>query len=92
MRQTIDEFWVNSHKHVKVLGRGMELLVLIGLQFDRARLSRLWFAQINGAEPGPRGESIFGMGAMTRAISEHVGQSARETWRSRREGRSARTK
>ena len=40
IEKLIHDFWLNSHKHRKVMARGMELLVPMGLTFDRERLAQ----------------------------------------------------
>jgi len=76
IRKVIGDFWLNSHKHRKVLARGLELLVLMGLTFDRERVVRLWHAAITGMDMGDARPSIHLWGRMMKAIQKAMGPRA----------------
>jgi hypothetical protein len=73
IEKLIGEFWLNSHKHRKVLARGLELLVPMGLSFDRERVARLWHASISGMDIGDARPSIHVWGRMMRTIQTAMG-------------------
>jgi predicted nucleotidyltransferase len=75
LRQVLIEFWINTHKHRKVLHREIDLLVITGLGFDRAMLSRLWYAELTGMDFANRRPSIFQMSATSKALREGVANS-----------------
>lgn len=70
LRLEIVDFWMNSHKHRKVLHRGLDPLVIVGLQAERALLLRLWALQAGGHESGYRQPSIHTLSAQVRTLSE----------------------
>ena len=76
IERLIVDFWLNSHKHRKVLGRGLELLVHMGLAFDRERVVRLWHAAITGTDIGDARPSIHSWGRMMRAVGRSMGPRA----------------
>jgi len=76
IRQQIVDFWVNSHKHRKVLHRGLDLLLLTGLHNDRSALTRLWNVLATGRDSGNRAPTIHGLTAIMRAVDELMGPDA----------------
>lgn len=76
IRRVIVDFWINSHKHRKVLSRGLDLMVPGGIQYDHHCLMRMWYAQITGLDAGPAQPSIHGLTKMTRAVGESMGERA----------------
>lgn len=68
----LNEFWINSHKHRKVLGRKLQLLAALGVQLERSALLRLWEMLLTGADHGSR-PSIHGLSSSTRQIEQQVG-------------------
>jgi predicted nucleotidyltransferase len=76
IRSVIVEFWLNTHKHRKVLHRGLDTLVLTGLQFDRANLSRLWYAWLTGNDIGEGRPTIHGMSRVLRTVQDRLGDRA----------------
>jgi len=73
IRQQIVDFWVNSHKHRKVLHRGLDLLLLTGLHNDRSALTRLWHVLATGRDSGNRAPTIHGLTAIGRAVDQLMG-------------------
>ncbi len=61
---------MNSHKHRKVLHRGMDPLVIVGLQAERTLLLRLW--ALHGGDYGTddRQPSIHTLSAQVRTLIE----------------------
>lgn len=43
MRELIETFWINNHKHRKVLARGLDLMAHAGIEAERKTLLRLYF-------------------------------------------------
>lgn len=70
LRMEIVDFWMNSHKHRKVLHRGLDPLVILGLQAERALLLRLWALQADDYEPGDRQPSIYTLSDQVRSLIE----------------------
>lgn len=68
--RVIADFWVNSHKHRKVLNRGLDLLTLRGLHYEQAILTRLWYASLTGLDAGERRPTIFELSHMCRVVQE----------------------
>ena len=50
MRELIVAFWVNSHKHRKVLHRRLDLMIPSGLYHSWLMLMRLWYIQATGED------------------------------------------
>lgn len=71
------DFWINSHKHRKVLGRGLGAMATIGLHHDRLFLLRLWALADTGEEPPARALTIFGL---TDLIRSHVTRDRRRVF------------
>ncbi|MDE2847109.1 MAG: hypothetical protein OXO51_10410 [Gemmatimonadota bacterium] len=70
LRMEIVDFWMNSHKHRKVLHRGLDPLVIVGFQAERALLLRLWALQADDYEPGDRQPSIHTLSDQVRSLIE----------------------
>jgi len=66
----IVDFWMNSHKHRKVLHRSLDPLVIVGLQAERALLLRLWAIQADDYGPGDRQPSIHTLSDQVRSLIE----------------------
>lgn len=63
------DFWINSHKHRKVIGRGLEAMAPLGLHFETMLLFRMWVQLDQGKDPGPGGTTIHGL---THIVRGHV--------------------
>jgi hypothetical protein len=50
VRELIVAFWVNSHKHRKVLHRRLDLMIPSGLYHSWLMLMRLWYIQATGED------------------------------------------
>lgn len=67
LRQDIVGFWMNSHKHRKVLHRGLDPLAIVGLQAERTLLLRLWSLDAGGYDSDDRQPSIHTLSAQVRS-------------------------
>lgn len=70
LRQEIVGFWMNSHKHRKVLHRGLDPLVIVGLQAERTLLLRLWSFHAGDYDTDDRQPSIHTLSAQVRSSIE----------------------
>lgn len=77
IERAIRNFWINTHKHRKVLNRDLDLMVHIGLQFERDLLRRLWTLKLTGHDE-PRNKTIHTLSDQTRSISKGIGSRAYE--------------
>jgi len=77
LEQTLRNFWVNTHKHRKVLYRGLDLMAHIGLRFDQDVLRRLWLSNLSGRDEQRR-QTIHTMTDQIRTITDGVGPHAFE--------------
>ena len=78
IQQAIVDFWINSHKHCKVLHRGLDTLVLTGIHAERSLLMRLWAVVASGIDAGAQRPSIHSLTAQTRIIMTSKGAKALE--------------
>jgi predicted nucleotidyltransferase len=77
IRQALVDYWINTHKHRKVLHRGLDLLVLTGIQMERSLLQRLWYALATGRDYGTgRQASIHGLSNFVRTTMQARGPEA----------------
>lgn len=79
IRQAVIDFWIGSHKHAKVIGRGLDPVVLFGLGLEQAVLMRLWYVAATGRDLGTQRATIHTMTQTARAIE--AGPDAHETLR-----------
>ena len=77
MRQVIVDFWLNSNKHRKVLNRGLDPMVVVGLQTERAILIRLWAIHASGLDTSTAKPTIHTLTPQIRSIDE-TGRNALE--------------
>ena len=70
IRQVILDFWLNSNKHRKVLNRGLDPMVVVGLQTERAILIRLWAIQASGLDTSTAKPTIHTLTPQIRSIDE----------------------
>jgi hypothetical protein len=78
VRQAILDFWIASAKHAKVLFRGLDGIVQVGLSHERNVLLRLWSIEATGVDYAPRGATIHALTPMARAVASTMGPSALE--------------
>ena len=77
IRQVIIDFWLNSSKHRKVLYRGLDPMVVVGLQTERAILIRLWAILASGRDSGTVKPTIHTLTPQVRSIGR-TGRNALE--------------
>lgn len=75
--QLIVDFWLNSNKHRKVLYRGLDPMVVVGLQTERAILIRLWAIHASGQDTGAVRPTIHTLTPQVRSIAK-TGRNALE--------------
>ena len=75
--QLIVDFWINSNKHRKVLYRGLDPMVVVGLQTERAILIRLWAIHASGRDTGKETPTIHTLTPQVRSIGK-TGRNALE--------------
>lgn len=77
LRQALVDFWINTHKHRKVLNRGLDLMIPLGVQSERMALLRLWYVLATGEEAGPAlFQGIHGLTALVREVEGLMGPEA----------------
>jgi hypothetical protein len=59
LQQLLDGFWISTHKHAKVLHRGLTALTLLGLSLERNILLRLWYIEATAQDCGDLGRSTI---------------------------------
>lgn len=76
--ELVTAFWINSHKHRKVLHRGLELMFPAGVYAAWTMLMRLWYIEATGNEVRPYHFSgIHGLTELVRAVERVAGADAR---------------
>jgi hypothetical protein len=79
LQQLLDSFWIGTHKHAKVLHRGLTALAPLGISIERNILLRLWYIQATGQDCGDLGRStIHSMTRVVRTIEQQMGTHALE--------------
>jgi hypothetical protein len=79
LQQLLDGFWISTHKHAKVLYRGLTGLAPLGLSIERNILLRLWYIQTTGQDCGDLGRStIHSLTRVVRTIEQQMGAHALE--------------
>ena len=68
VRQVIIDFWLRSNKHRKILYRGLDPMVILGLQNERTILMRLWTIHATGQDTGALRPSIHSLTPQVRSI------------------------
>ena len=70
-------FWINSHKHRKVLYRDLDLMATLGLHIEQSLLLRLWYIEASGRDCDEmRSQTIHGLTESVRTIEEALGPQA----------------
>ncbi len=87
IREAITLFWIGSHKHVRMLSRHLDLLILQGLALELPVLLRLWYAEATGRDQGSQRPTIHTLTPMMRAITEATGPHSLEVLGSARTNR-----
>jgi hypothetical protein len=79
VRELLVSFWISSHKHRKVLARGLDLMAPLGLQHEQSKLLRLWYIEASGMDCGDmRRQTIHSLTQVIRTIEQARGASALE--------------
>ena len=79
VRMLVEGFWLNTHKHRKVLHRGLHLLSLTGIHLERQLLLRLWHIQATGNDCGEmRTQTIHGLTHLMQTVEQARGSEALE--------------
>ncbi|HLW01425.1 MAG TPA: hypothetical protein VKT82_22405 [Ktedonobacterales bacterium] len=79
VRELVVNFWSNSHKHKKVLYRGLDLMATIGIQHEHNILIRLWYIEASGQDCGDvQRQTIHSLTSVIRAIEQALGPQAME--------------
>jgi hypothetical protein len=77
VRELIVAFWVNSHKHRKVLRRRLDLMIPSGLYHSWLMLMRLWYIQATGEDTSAYHFSgIHGLTQLVRSVEGLAGVNA----------------
>ena len=77
VRELLVSFWTNTHKHRKVLARGLDLLATLGLHIEQSTLIRLWYIEASGQDCGDvRRQTIHSLTEVIRAIEQALGAPA----------------
>jgi hypothetical protein len=77
IKMLLIDFWVNTHKHCKVLHRELDLMITHGIGNERITIQRLWYIQASGKDFNGR-LSIHSMMQMIRTIKQAFGTQAQE--------------
>ncbi len=86
--EAVTNFWIGSHKHTRMLHRGLDLLILIGLGLEQSVLMRFWYVLATGQDQGSQRPTIHTLTPTVRAVEEAVGAHSLETLGSARTNRS----
>jgi hypothetical protein len=79
VQQLLVTFWINTHKHRKVLNRDLDLLVTFGLNIEKSLLLRLWYIETTGSDWGDMGrQTIHTLTSVIRTLQEAVGDETLE--------------
>ncbi len=78
IQQIIVDFWIGSHKHRKVLHRGLDLMAFTGLHMERNALMHLWYAQVTGYS-APANLTIHSLTDISRTLMGVMGSHPLET-------------
>lgn len=79
VQSLLEYFWLNTHKHRKVLHRGLHLLALTGIHNERQLLLRLWYIQATGNDCGEmRTQTIHGLTHLMQTVEQARGAQALE--------------
>lgn len=78
IQQVLTAFWINTHKHRKVLHRNLDLMVNFGFDVEKALLVRLWYLEVSGKDCGDlRRGTIHTLTSIIRALDQAGGDEVR---------------
>ncbi len=78
IQEAVTSFWINSHKHIRMLFRDLDLLILHGLSIEQAVLMRLWFVEATGLDQGSQRATIHTLTPQMRAVWKYFGSHSLE--------------
>lgn len=79
VQNLLTSFWISTHKHRKVLHRGLDLMVTQGIQAEGNILMRLWYIQVAGKDYGnSRSQTIHSLTRVIRTLEHSIGTPALE--------------
>ncbi len=77
VRELLVSFWINSHKHRKVLHRGLDVMATLGLHIEQSLLLRLWYIDVSGQDCGDvRRQTIHSLTEVVHTIERAMGSQA----------------
>jgi predicted nucleotidyltransferase len=77
VRDIVISFWVNSHKHRKVLYRALDLMFPAATYYNWRLLMRLWYIAATGNDVSPQHfTGIHGLTELTQAVERVYGSEA----------------
>jgi hypothetical protein len=77
VQELLVNFWISSHKHRKVLDRGLDLMVTLGLDRELSMLLRLWYIEARGRDCGDvRRQTIHSFTDVVRILEQALGPQA----------------
>lgn len=78
VQRLLTTFWINTHKHRKVLHRNLDLMINLGLDVEKGLLLRLWYIEISEKDCGDlRQQTIHTLTSIIRTLEQAVGGEAR---------------
>jgi hypothetical protein len=72
----LTDFWINSHKHRKLLHRGLEVLCVRRLHKERDLLVRLWYVQSTGKDYPQMRESLHSLAEIVATVRHSMDSQA----------------
>jgi len=76
LRSLLIDFWINTHKHRKVLHRGLDLLCIRRIQKERDLLLRLWYIQVSGKDYSITRETLHSLTEIVSIVGRANGSQA----------------
>jgi len=78
VQRLLTMFWINTHKHRKVLHRGLDLMVNFGIDVETSLLLRLWYIEMSGKDCGElRRQTIHALTRTIRTLEQNAGDEVR---------------
>ncbi len=77
VRDLLVSFWINSHKHRKVLHRSLDVMAMLGLHIEQGLLLRLWYIEVSGQDCGDvKRQTIHSLTEVVQTIERAMGPQA----------------
>lgn len=70
LHQVLVDFWINTHKHRKVLYRDLDLIAITGINMERALLVRFWHILATGRDSGTAQVTIHSLTQTAHALRD----------------------